>query len=303
MVNNIILSICISTYNRAEILERTLSTITNDVAFDDTVEIVIGDNGSTDNTCEISDRFRRRYSNIRYYKNESNINTYNFTKVLSEGKGIYLKFLNDTQILNEGTLGKIKKEIISYQGDGVNLIFANSGGIVKNGLRKKCMTATQLMNVMSFYTTWSGNFGMYKVFFDEIKDKDRCSDLFFPQVDWIYRVVSTIPTVVITDKYYKVTKTLKKGAYNFLKVFTDNYLKILRMNVVYGWAYEKEKYRLYTKHLVPYLYYFYFENVGFEYLKKGGWIFVLRRYFYYPYFYLYTPFYFFCKNFIWKAKP
>lgn len=56
-VNRPLLSLCIPTYNRGEILRETLDTIVLSPDFDDRVEVVICDNCSTDNTREISQEY------------------------------------------------------------------------------------------------------------------------------------------------------------------------------------------------------------------------------------------------------
>lgn len=48
MANTPILSICIPTYNRADILNKSLYILTSNEAFDDQTEVVIVDNCSTD---------------------------------------------------------------------------------------------------------------------------------------------------------------------------------------------------------------------------------------------------------------
>ena len=62
-----LLSICIPTYNRAEILRRTLAKITSDKDFDEDIEIVISDNASTDNTQKVCQEFCASYKNIHYF--------------------------------------------------------------------------------------------------------------------------------------------------------------------------------------------------------------------------------------------
>ena len=110
-----LLSICIPTYNRAEILKRTLTKIVNDVDFDDSVEIVISDNASTDNTQQICQKFCESYSNIFYYRNKKNINDANFFHVLSKATGLYVKLNNDTISFRSGALKEIKNNGIPQE--------------------------------------------------------------------------------------------------------------------------------------------------------------------------------------------
>ena len=54
MANTPILSICIPTYNRADILNKSLYILTSNEAFDDQTEVVIVDNCSTDHTPSVT---------------------------------------------------------------------------------------------------------------------------------------------------------------------------------------------------------------------------------------------------------
>lgn len=61
-----LLSICIPTFNRCDILNDTLKSIINDEAFDDDIEIVISDNFSSDSTEYVCKKYTDSYSNIKY---------------------------------------------------------------------------------------------------------------------------------------------------------------------------------------------------------------------------------------------
>lgn len=75
MENSILLSILIPTYNGAsKFLDRTMSSIIEGVSLceEGTVEVVLSNNASTDNTLEILKQYDK-YPYIRYYTNETNI--------------------------------------------------------------------------------------------------------------------------------------------------------------------------------------------------------------------------------------
>ena len=57
-----LLSICVPTYNRARELERLLKTI----PINNKIEVIICDDGSTDNTKEIIDKYQKLHS-IKYF--------------------------------------------------------------------------------------------------------------------------------------------------------------------------------------------------------------------------------------------
>ncbi len=96
-MNYPLVSICIPTYNRASLLKEAIaSAIVVDYP---NIEIVISDNASTDNTCEVVQAFNDE--RIKYYRNETNIGSYrNFRKVLYEhAKGAYAIYLADDDLI------------------------------------------------------------------------------------------------------------------------------------------------------------------------------------------------------------
>ena len=97
MENKILLSICIPSSNRGSILETVISNYITNAEFDDSVELVISDNASTDNTEEIVKEIIKKYPSkkISYYKNDENIGAKNFFAVISRAKGKYAKMSND----------------------------------------------------------------------------------------------------------------------------------------------------------------------------------------------------------------
>ena len=114
MGNNIILSICIPTFNRSDYLESTILSIVNQARFQQTsdVEIIISDNFSNDDTSKISLGFVEKYGEkVRYYRNDKNIADANFEKVLSYGKGLFLKLNNDTLKHQDGSLDNLLQTI------------------------------------------------------------------------------------------------------------------------------------------------------------------------------------------------
>lgn len=279
--DNIILSLCISTYyNRGNILDRTISSIVTDPAFDQSVELIIIDNGSTDNTCQVCTSYMQKYNNVFYYKNSINIGNKNFTKVLKQGHGVYVKFLNDTQSFKPGKLKMVKDFVLKYKNSKSNLLFVrNVGrGLLRQKKIIKCNNKNEVLSNLSFYTTWSGNFGSYSSFFYNIENPNRAADLKFPQVDWIYSLASSRPTIIVIDDFYNVEATFSKGNWNFLNVFTTCYFKVLRIHFNYSYAFEREKWRIFKLHLVPFYYVLTSKKKEFDYDNNHAFQILMKYY-------------------------
>jgi glycosyltransferase involved in cell wall biosynthesis len=70
-----VISICIPTYNREQLIGDCLDSVVSQINDNNLslIEIIISDNASTDNTKKIVETYQQKYSNISYYRNDSNL--------------------------------------------------------------------------------------------------------------------------------------------------------------------------------------------------------------------------------------
>jgi glycosyltransferase involved in cell wall biosynthesis len=103
IMSNIIVSFCISTYNRSE---RVFSLVNSILSCDrDDIEVAVVDNNSTDNTFDLL----HTISDLRfhYYKNERNIGDENFVRSLTYAKGKYAFYCNDRDFIITENIPKL----------------------------------------------------------------------------------------------------------------------------------------------------------------------------------------------------
>lgn len=290
-----LLSICIPTFNRCDILNDTLKSIINDEAFDDDIEIVISDNFSSDSTEYVCKKYTDSYSNIKYFKNNENISDRNFYEVLGKASGKYLKLINDTIRFKKGMLLKIK-EIISLADGSYSIVFPSLTSFQQNKITYEINNKNQLLDKISFYGTWISTFGIWKKDFERI-----CANVDFStklvQVEWLFRLINIGPMKIYFDDYYDVFITERKGTYNFFKVFLDNYFGILDSNGVGILYFEKEKYRVYTKHIIPFFYKLFCTKNHLRFDLSSSYSTILKHFWYYPYTYVYFVVYYIFKCF------
>jgi len=116
-MNNKLVSICIPTYNAGDFIEETLKSIVNQTYKN--IEIIIGDNASSDNTYDIIQKFQKKDSRIKYYKNEINLGySTNCNKLISIAKGDYVAIYHSDDIYN---LEIVEKEVEALEAD-INLL-------------------------------------------------------------------------------------------------------------------------------------------------------------------------------------
>ncbi len=115
-----LLSITIPTYNRAKLLLENLETLIPQIVNNSDLEVIIFDNCSTDNTESIVLELIKNCTNIKYYKNSSNIGYVgNQINCIESANGTYIAFLCDDDIYIKGAVQKIlsiikSKKIFSF---------------------------------------------------------------------------------------------------------------------------------------------------------------------------------------------
>lgn len=93
-----LVSVLVTIYNRAHILEETVQSILLS-AFDD-FEIVLVDDCSKDFSWDIAQKLAKQSNKVRAYRNESNLGDYaNRNRAASLAKGKYLKYLDADDII------------------------------------------------------------------------------------------------------------------------------------------------------------------------------------------------------------
>ncbi len=90
------LSICMPTYNRSNLIGRALESVRqlHDLGVD--LEVVIGDNASTDDTAIVVAELAKQYSYIRYFRNSRNFGSIiNYQLCLKRARGEFALYLAD----------------------------------------------------------------------------------------------------------------------------------------------------------------------------------------------------------------
>ncbi len=293
--NEILLSICIPTYNRAEYLEQTIVSIIKQKIFQETniVEIIVSDNCSEDNTGEVLKKYLEIYGDkIRYCKNTENIKDKNFEKVLSYGKGVFLKLNNDTLMHNDDTLSKMIK-VINQNVNKKDILFFSNGSLNEVS-SLNCSDLNEFVKFASFYSTWIACFGIWKVDFEKIDNFSRNAHLQLVQTDVLFRLIESKRAIYIDNSLiFNSLTPSNKGGYNIYKVFVTNYLglyKEYRISKKISWTtLFIEKYKLMRYFLTPWTLTLWKQKSQFSFESKGLLIILLKEYWFHPFFYLSIP--------------
>ncbi len=119
-----VLSICVTTYNRAAWLERSLPLILQQASpYPDLVEVVVCDNTSPDNTPEVAKRLQNTYA-FAYYRNETNVGMLgNLGVSCDKARGQYIWVIGDDDLMVDGTVERVLAAIAKHP--RTELIYTN----------------------------------------------------------------------------------------------------------------------------------------------------------------------------------
>jgi len=288
--NEILLSIAIPTYNRAEIIRESIQSYISQKGFTGNIEIIILDNCSSDHTKVVVASFTEKYPNIKYFRNPTNIGAKNYMKALSLGKGKYLKLMNDNCILKEEALNRLV-EIIDENIVNQTPIFIYQNNEFNRNTKLEINSINGFVKQASYWITYNNNFGIWKKDFEKLDDKDRYSDVHWSQVDLTLRQFSANGCNLYFEDYYTAIE-VKNKAYNLFQLFSVEYLNIYDEYVVNRQMKKKiidmEKYRLFRYFLLRwYILLIVKRNNELKFNNTNAFKTLMINYKYKPYFYLF----------------
>lgn len=104
------LSICIATFNRGAFIGETLDSILKQL--EPTVEIVVVDGASPDNTPQVMAQYLSSHPNIRYYREQENSGVdCDYDKAVGYATGKYCWLMTDDDLLRPGAIRRVLNAI------------------------------------------------------------------------------------------------------------------------------------------------------------------------------------------------
>lgn len=105
-MNNALISVYIPTHNRSEMLKRAVFSVIKQTYKN--VEIIICDDGSSDNTEQVVIALQEKYKNIRYLKNDTPKGACAARNLgIFEAKGEYITGLDDDDEFSDNRLEEL----------------------------------------------------------------------------------------------------------------------------------------------------------------------------------------------------
>ncbi|MGA7521619.1 MAG: glycosyltransferase family 2 protein [Acidobacteriaceae bacterium] len=106
--DRVLLTIAVPTYNRSQCLHQLLERLLPQTASQPGIEVIVSDNASADNTCEVVRHFIEDGARVRYIRNPANIGAdANFLQCYNLAQGEYLWIVGDDDIILNGSVARI----------------------------------------------------------------------------------------------------------------------------------------------------------------------------------------------------
>ncbi len=231
-----ILSICIPTYGRVEILKETLKSFYATDLDSDLYEICISDNSPTDETKEMLELNFADKKNLVYRKSTCE-GYYNSIEALKLGSGKFLKLHNNyTKVKNNFSSFF---ETINQCSDSDSVIFFTFGAIKANNEIRTYSTFNSFMYCISYFSTWSTSFGIWKSDFVRLMNENIQLDKMFPHTSLLFALTDKSKYIVDDSEYFINQDVGKKGGYNLPETFGTRYLGMCKALLEKGSISEK----------------------------------------------------------------
>lgn len=152
------ISVIIPTYNRADLLPRAINSVLNQTFQD--FELIIVDDGSTDNTKQVVQEFQNKDSRIKYIWQENSGGPAGPRNIgIRHSEGEYIAFLDSD---DEWLLEKLEKQLKLFKNSKKkNLGFVGCNALIvneKTGIKKKYNTPTYHNDEIFFKKLLENNF-------------------------------------------------------------------------------------------------------------------------------------------------
>ena len=106
------LSVCIPTYNRAAFIGETLESILSQA--NESIEVVVVDGASTDDTAEVVASFQNRFTNLLYHRGAQNMGVdRDMATAVELARGDYCWLMSSDDLIKPGAISRMLEEIQS----------------------------------------------------------------------------------------------------------------------------------------------------------------------------------------------
>lgn len=223
--NEVLLSICIPTYNRAKALDGNLKALNKQVSGKNLpLELMVSDNCSSDETSTVVNKYIEEGMPINYIRNTINLGMDgNFAQCYRKATGKYVLVLGDDDYLIDGMLEKL----LDYLKNGdYGLVHLKTNSQTKI-LEEEFTDSTLFLQNISYWITYITSNVVNSKYIKEY-DFEKNFGTFLTIVPlYLNAAIEHECNLLIHERIFLDGIDSKtNGGYNFFEVFIVNYLDI-----------------------------------------------------------------------------
>lgn len=260
----ILLSVCIPTKDRFELLVKTIQSIIADDAPKCKYEIVVSDNSSGDLVEQYCQSLLMQGYQIKHVRNRT-LGFYNSIVALESGTGQLLKLHNDYSCFLPGMFNKML-EVVEGNTHAKPTLFFPNGALNITGARY-CSTLDEFVDCTHFQSSWSSAFSIWRDEFEMTPHGKDEVNIMFPHTSLLF---SCRDFYVLNDIFFENSEVKGKGGYNLFQTFCVEYLGLIAGMVtekkVSKATFLKVKWKLFFNFIAPWYYKTVYVNHGFTYV-------------------------------------
>jgi abequosyltransferase len=247
--DNLLLSLCIPTYNRLMLLTEALSAII--IQIDDkvtrSVEILISNNASTDDTEKYVKEVIAKHPHlqIRYFCNEENMGAdTNIYRVIRQAKGEWIYVLSDDDILLPGGLAKLLELIEKYPSFDAfclnmysfdNDPYLQGKSVFDIDEDKIIMNKDESLIFFSTWITFISAIAFKRKMTLEKEHDDKIGTSLVQCYSYLDALVHDCGLYIVKDNFVAI-RSNNTGGYNLFEVFVKNFGDLLTYAQTIGYS-------------------------------------------------------------------
>lgn len=226
-----VLTYAIITYNRSRYLVKALYSVLRQVGNDGLIEVLVSDNASTDDTREVVQELQKRYSNLKYFCNETNIEAKgNIHAAIRNSTGEYVLVAGDDDYLVDGALYVLVNHL--YQHRHCSIFYLTEMDCGGKLFSYEGSGYEDYLDKIGFYITFISAVVLKRNLYGRIADPEKYNYTDIPQVYLQMEVLKQSPSFFILGmKCWDKSGEHSPKGYNLVEVFVKNYFDILAATV------------------------------------------------------------------------
>ena len=221
-----LLTIAFITYNRRQYLVESLPRVLAQVGDESSVEVLVSDNASTDDTRALVQEMQKMYKNLHYRCNEKNVGAEgNVHRAMQASCGEYVLIAGDDDYFRDGMLDILLDTVRKNRGDALFYMAQNPTSLKVY----RSAGALEYISSIGYAMTWLTAIVMRRDLYLGVKEPQKYDDTSMPQVYLQLEILKQRAefTIIEGNFFAEGTGNHDPAGYNFAQVFIKNYLDIL----------------------------------------------------------------------------